>query len=159
MLNLCFAERWRCIFVQWGAFFFFFFLGVDDIYEATCFVCLFLLSVFAHGAFLQACCSHSDSAVCPLCFIGSVLSASHFYVPEWSLQHSYFHKFLTCTFHSHGTRPLTTYLSSICGFFISILVTSWVHCKFHVLCCGCNTHWGKSSAVKSLGSVLFKVLM
>lgn len=47
----------------------------DDIYEATCYVVSFLLSVFAHGAFFLACCSHSDSAACPLCFLGSARSA------------------------------------------------------------------------------------
>ena len=61
-------------------------VGVEDIYEATCYVVSSLLSVFAHSFFFVcfffflACCSRSDYTVCPHCFIGSVCSvllASH----------------------------------------------------------------------------------
>lgn len=86
-------------------------VGVDDIYEATCYVLScppVFFFFFCTRCFSVACCSDSDSAVCPLCFIGSVCSvllASHFVCQNearaFSLaafQQSHFHKFLTGTF-------------------------------------------------------------
>lgn len=92
-----------------------FFLGVDDIYEATCYVVLCLPVCFCTRCLLLACCSHSDSAVCPLCFIGSVCSvllASHFMCQNEASKHSHFHKFLTgmFTLTTHGLKHIWAWL-------------------------------------------------
>lgn len=69
------------------------------------------LSVFAHSAFFLACCSHSDSAVCPLCFMGSVCSvllASHLMCQTEARVYSLLNFNTSHRFHT-GTFTLTAH--------------------------------------------------
>lgn len=112
---------------------------------------VFFLSFFARCLFL-AYCWHSDSAACPLCFIGSVCSCRtlcarmnleriHCWIPAYPLS-----QIPHRNVHSHCTWPWT-YLS-----FFAFSFVFWLQSRptvnFVLLRCIWNTHRGKLSAVK-----------
>lgn len=146
----------------------FFCVGVEDIYEATCYVVSPLLSVFAHSLFflfvffflpgmLFTFWLHSLSTLfyrfCLFCAFGIAHS-----VPEWSssaftaeFQHSHKNSSQERSFSLLAALNISEL--DVCWFVICISITRSALCRFHVFT------EGKQPAVKSLSSVSFKVLM